>query len=166
MPSPRAPRSRRRHSSAATRLASILARCPSVSARQSAFSHGETTPGAKGRYQGCGAPCPACSKPSASRRAMTFGCLRYEKNAARPFEPVRHADGAHRQPVSRRYRLEREEPASLCRPELLSARRHLARLARARRPLPLRPRRSWELRRHTRDWARRRKHRRHPQARC
>ena len=31
---------------------------------------------------------PACSKPSASRRAMTLGCLRYEKNAARPLEPT------------------------------------------------------------------------------
>lgn len=69
-------------------LTSILSRCSLVSERQTALSAGETTPGSRGRYQGYGAPQPARSKPSASRRAMTLGCLRYDKKAASPFGPT------------------------------------------------------------------------------
>ena len=70
-------------------------------------------------------------------------------------------------PPFQRYPFKLEEPTNFAGPKLLSGRQHLVRLARARRPGPLGPRRSEELlSRHTRDWARRRKHRRHPQARC
>ena len=135
-PHPRASPSRRRRSSAAMRRSSILARCSLVSARHRAFSPGSTTPGSRRRYQGCaGAPGPARSKPSASRRAMTLGCLRYEKNAARPFEPRDgHADGAQLEPVGRRNGLKFEEATSLSRPELLRRRRHEVCVARARCP--------------------------------